>query len=378
MPDTSPAAGPTGGRDPRLDVFRGIALVMIFINHVPGNVFERLTSRNFGFSDAAEGFVMMSGIAAGLAYSGGFRPRATWAGARRLWNRVWTLYMVHLLVTAWALAVTAASAKWFGEAGLLFENQVNTLFKDPLGVLIGIPLLLHQFGYANILPLYAVLLAATPLFFIIGLRRPWLLLALAAVLWALAGQFRLNLPNYPNPGGWFFNPLSWQLIFVVGLMTGAAMKQGRRLVPVRRGLQILSGGYLLFTLVWMWVPGVAPVLNHTMWLMSQAGLPFYITAFDKTFLTAPRLLHILALTYFLSSLPWVRQAAASAAAEPFALLGRNALPVFALGTVLCFALQAVSHATESGLLLDSVMIVGGLAVQYALAHQLERFKPARR
>ena len=60
-------------RDPRLDVLRGLCLVMIFINHVPGNALEVLTTRNFGFSDAAEGFVMMSGIAAGIAYGPDFR-----------------------------------------------------------------------------------------------------------------------------------------------------------------------------------------------------------------------------------------------------------------------------------------------------------------
>lgn len=68
-------------RDPRLDVLRGMALVMIFINHVPGNFWEDWTSRNFGFSDAAEGFVLMAGISAGLAYSTGFRVR--WPG--RAW-----------------------------------------------------------------------------------------------------------------------------------------------------------------------------------------------------------------------------------------------------------------------------------------------------
>ena len=60
-------------RDLRLDVFRGLALVMIFINHVPGTVYENFTNRNFGLSDAAEGFVLMSGVAAGLAYSPLFR-----------------------------------------------------------------------------------------------------------------------------------------------------------------------------------------------------------------------------------------------------------------------------------------------------------------
>ena len=96
-------------RDPRLDVFRGLCLVMIFINHVPKNLYENYTSRNFGFSDAAEGFVLMSGIAAGLAYSADFQaPMRLWQGLGRVWKRVWTLYQVHILTTVAALAAAAA------------------------------------------------------------------------------------------------------------------------------------------------------------------------------------------------------------------------------------------------------------------------------
>ena len=78
--------GPAG-RDARLDMFRGIALVMIFINHVPGTIYESFTSRNFGFSDAAEAFVFMSGMAAGLAYSSGFRSGSWWLATARVWAR---------------------------------------------------------------------------------------------------------------------------------------------------------------------------------------------------------------------------------------------------------------------------------------------------
>ena len=60
MADDSATA--LNGRDARLDMFRGIALLMIFINHVPGTAWENFTSRNFGFSDAAEAFVLMSGM----------------------------------------------------------------------------------------------------------------------------------------------------------------------------------------------------------------------------------------------------------------------------------------------------------------------------
>src|SRR5690606_4224918 len=92
------------GRDARLDMFRGLALAMIFINHVPGNFYENYTSRNFGFSDAAEAFVFMSGMAAGLAYSNQFRSGPLWPAIARVWARARQLYFVHLSVTFVALA----------------------------------------------------------------------------------------------------------------------------------------------------------------------------------------------------------------------------------------------------------------------------------
>lgn len=378
MPDTFRPL-PATGRDQRLDAFRGLALVMIFINHVPGTIYEHLTSRNFGFSDAAEGFVVMSGIAAGLAYSAGFRPQPTWLGARKIWRRAWTLYMVHLLTSIWAIAVSAAAALWFAAPQLLHENQVWILFKKPLGFLVGLPMMTHQLGYTNILPLYTVLLIVAPALLIVGLRWPKLLLAGSILLWAASGQFRLNLPNFPNPGGWFFNPFSWQLLFVVGLLTGIMMKQGRRFVPVLPWLQWATGGFLLLSLIWSKTPAVAAVLGHGMWMLDQAGLPWFITVFDKTFVTAPRLLHILSLVYLMSTLGWVRRAAASQAMRPIALLGRHSLPVFATGTVLCFALQGVKDVLGDHFLLDTLLLAGGLAIQYVLALLTERWtvKPGK-
>jgi hypothetical protein len=206
---------------------------MIFINHVPGTVYENVTSRNFGLSDAAEGFVLMSGVAAGLAYSPLFRAPPWWPGIGRVWSRVWTLYLVHLFMTAWALAIAAGAALWLGTSHGLRVNEVQVLLREPLGFLVGVPLLTHQLGYVNILPMYAVMLFAAPAMLWLALRRPWLLAGLSAALWFLTGLFAWNMPAFPNPGGWFFNPLAWQVIFVTGLLTGVAMRQGRRLVPVR-------------------------------------------------------------------------------------------------------------------------------------------------
>ena len=108
------------------------------------------------------------------------------------------------------------------------------------------------------------------------------------------------------------------------------------------------------------------------------GLPYIFTTFDKTFETAPRLFHILALAYFLSTFPAVRRACAHRLAAPFELLGRQALPVFALGSVLCIGLQGVRHVAPHGVVPDTLFIGGGLALQFALAAARQYWpKPAR-
>lgn len=370
MPDPATPTRVPSTRDPRLDVFRGICLVMIFINHVPGTVYENFTSRNFGFSDAAEGFVLMSGIAAGLAYSIDFRDRSMrlWTGLARVWRRVWTLYLVHILTTFAALAAAAGVALWLGNSELLFENQMKWVWIDPLNTFVGLVILTHQFGYVNILPLYLVLLAVAPVLLFAGWRFPLWLMGMSVAVWLIAGIWRLGPPNYPSSGVWFFNPMAWQVIFITGLLTGIAMKAGRRFVPVRRWLQVLTGIFLVYAALSVQFPAVSKVTGHTLWLAKETfHLPWNMTAFDKTYVTGPRLLHILALAYFLSSFAFIGRACAHWLAAPFELLGRQALPVFALGSVLCIGLQGVKHVSGDDFVTDTLIIAGGLALQFALA-----------
>ncbi len=359
-------------RDARLDMFRGLALVMIFINHVPGTVYENFTSRNFGFSDAAEAFVFMSGLAAGLAYSPRFRSDPFWLATTKVWARSRQLYYVHLTITLLSLAIFAIAALWFGQHEVLTNNNIPRLFTEPLATLIGIPLMTHQLGYLNILPLYITLLLATPLLLWVGLRWPVRLFGASVALWAIAGQFRLNLPNYPTEGGWFFNPLSWQLLFVTGLLCGAAMKQGKRFFPRTRLLFGLTLAWVVLVLLWIKLPLIGSAGMAALGAMSRAGLPFYITWFDKTFLALPRLSHALALFYVMASIGAIRQFAGAAWTAPLRLLGRQGLPVFAFGTVLSMALQAVRTPLENDPLVDGVLLAGGLLLQLGLAWILSR------
>ncbi|MBJ3786486.1 OpgC family protein [Devosia sediminis] len=360
-------SGVVAGRDPRLDMFRGLALVMIFINHVPGTMYEGFTNRNYGFSDAAEAFVFMSGMAAGLAYSGAFRSGSLWSAVMRVWARARQLYFVHIAITMLCLAIFAGAALWFEMPVVLMKNNVEPVLRYPLQSLIGIPLLTHQLGYLNILPLYAVLLVAAPVFILVGLRRPWLMLALSIALWALAGQFRINLPNFPNSGGWFFNPFSWQILFVIGLLSGMAMKSGGVFIPFNRVLYGLAAAFLVFVLLWVKIPELGAAGHNVLAKIADAGAPFYITWFDKSYLALPRLLHALALFYVLGHMPLMMRLAASRFAAPLREMGRQGLAVFATGTVISLFLQVVKTPRQPDPLFDGFILGTGLLVLLVLA-----------
>src|SRR3569833_2679152 len=70
------------GRDLRIDACRGIALWCIFLDHVPNNIGSWLTLRNYGFSDAAEMFMFVSGVTCALAYGAAW-SREGWTGVIR-------------------------------------------------------------------------------------------------------------------------------------------------------------------------------------------------------------------------------------------------------------------------------------------------------
>ncbi|HWV01987.1 MAG TPA: OpgC domain-containing protein [Devosia sp.] len=376
--DARRAAAWPSGRDQRLDMFRGLALVAIFIDHAPGTVYENWTSRNFGFSDAAEAFVLMSGIAAGLAYSPQFRVAPFWPGVARIWARARTLYLVHITTTVMALAIFAAAALWFGITAPLSTNNIGPLFTQPLATIIGLPLLTHQLGYFNILPLYLMLLLVTPALLLVGRKHPWPVIFGSILVWALSGQFHLNLPNYPLPGGWFFNPLAWQLIFVIGLFSGVAMREKRALVPYDNGLFIAAAVMVIVVVFWMkldWLGAFGR--DRLLAPISHLGFPDYFVWFDKTSLALPRLLHALALAYVLSSLPVVGRIAEGPIAAPLTLLGRHGLPVFAVGSVLDMVLQAIKAAIGQSPFYDAVMLLGGILILLLLSELLDHSKPGR-
>src|SRR4029450_2018383 len=89
---------PPSGRDLRLDLFRGIANWAIFLDHIPNNIVNWVTTRNYGFSDAADLFVFISGDTAAFVYARVMLERGFVVGATKLLKRVWQLYVAHVLL----------------------------------------------------------------------------------------------------------------------------------------------------------------------------------------------------------------------------------------------------------------------------------------
>ena len=335
---------PRRERDPRIDLFRGIALVMILIDHMPGNPYEFLTIRNFGFSDAAEAFFVMSGVAAGIAYSGAVARRmrgegTLWSAISPMWSRAWTLYLTQILLTVVAMALFAWAADTFLRGEFRVWHNLGLMYARTSEALLGLALLTYQIGYVNILPTYTVLLIVAPLVIALGLRAPRLTLALSLAVWMAGGLWDWNIPNHPGGGGWFFAPTSWQAVFVLGLMIGIRHRDGARLVPVSRPLFALAAGFLALVLAWRFVPGLGPALNHKMAQAGALGVPDVFVSHNKTYLGLPRLLHVMALAYVISCIPAIRSWSAHPGLRVLRLLGQQGLLVFALGTVLALCGQ---------------------------------------
>src|SRR6266576_786097 len=149
-----------------IDFWRGLALLTIFIDHVPENIFQHVTQKNFGFSDAAELFVFLSGISVALAYGTRFFDEKTVVAVRAVLRRAFTLYWVQILISLVIIAIFVGAAALWNDDDLLEDADV--VVSNPLQTIAAILALLHQLENANILPLYIALLSMTPLLLVLA------------------------------------------------------------------------------------------------------------------------------------------------------------------------------------------------------------------
>lgn len=365
----------TSTRDTRIDVFRALALLTIFVDHVPGTTAEHYTFRNLGFADAAEVFVLISGMAVALAYAPRFASGRSISATLKMWHRAGVLYCAHIMATIGSLTIFCAAALLLNRPELLRLNNIDALIDVSAEALVGVGLMGHQLGYNNILSMYAVVLLGAPLV-IWGARRNATLTLLASVLlWLVAGWRQWAPPNYPTEGYWFLNPLSWQLLFVIGIISMMKVREGAKL-PRSPWLITLAAAYVVFAFVWI----RSPMWGQEGW----HGLPLFLAGFDKTFLALPRLLHVLALAYLVAVIPSLNGIARVKPNNPLAVLGRKSLPVFVFGTLLAMLAQVLKATVLHGPVADALLLTIGILLQFGFAYlliwlsRLARDEPALR
>jgi hypothetical protein len=341
-------------REPNaIDFWRGFALITIFINHVPGNVFEPFTYSKYSLSDAAELFVFLAGWAIALATHGREGPDTPGRVLMRLASRTLEVYRAQLVITAIALAMIAASALYFNNPLFLEWHNAAPAFTDPIQTTIGWVILTHQLGYFNILPLYVALLALSPMFVLLARvsRVGALCLSLAIYLSALVLEF--NLPTWPVEGTWFFNPFAWQLLLALGFL---GCLWSRESASFRRWAARLMPIALI---------GVAAGVIVAAWDLKPDPLlvpePRLLFTFDKSNLSPGRLLHFIAVVVGFQSLygivapyiPWL--------ARQLSALGRNSLAVFSVGSIVSLAAQLLRFELGGGFVVDVFIVGSGLA-----------------
>ena len=357
-----PAARKSTRRLPNeVDFWRGYALIAIYFNHIPGLFFERFTHRNFGVSDSSELFVFLAGFS--LRYLSESRSENL-VGARlvmRLEGRAFTIYAAQILITTLALGLLSAAAIALDTPLPLQWHNASSFFENPVATQIGIVTLMHQMGYFNILPLYVVLMAAAPLIVVLFRLSPTLLFGLSATLWIVTLWSGVNIVTWPIEGRWFFDPLAWQFVFVLGFLLARPVPLTSIVQHHRRALRYLS---VVIVLV-----GVAITIPH--WRPSPFDVPdpklFFID--DKAHLSPMRLVHLLALVALFGgvierALRWPRFAAFASA---ICALGRNSLHVFCAGSLLSLCGQLVRFAGPIDLLTDTFVAAAGIAIMFAIA-----------
>lgn len=363
-----PAATAKRPRDERLDLFRGLTMLIIFVAHLPANSWNAWIPARFGFSSGAELFVFCSGLASALAFGGVFTRRGLWLGTARIAYRIWQVYWAQIGLVLALIALAALLDRSFGLSVL--AQQFSPLLDDPERALLGLATLTWQPDYLDILPMYLVILALVPVMMLARRLHVALPFLIAVGLYAAVWGRGLNLPGNPwNDAGWFLNPFAWQLIFFIGFFIGMSWlpvpRLGDRRLMLAAALFILVSVPLSF-----W-----GILDH--WPLAQATRDLIIPVSEKTDLHILRVLHFLALAYVVLSLiePW-RERLDHGAGHLLILIGRQSLAAFLASVVLARLLGTVADMAGRSEPVVALLNLIGFALILATALVVGWFKSA--
>jgi hypothetical protein len=356
---------PEKGRDLRLDLFRGVANWAIYLDHIPDNVVNWITTRNYGFSDAADLFVFISGYTASFVYARMMLERGFIVGATRLTKRVWQLYVAHIILFVIYIASISYLALRFGDSELVNEFNVVGLIDNATETLRQGLFLKFKPVNLDVLPLYIVLMGLFPPVLWLMLRQPnWTMVA-AIVLWLVSRQTGWNLPAYPV-GTWYFNPFAWQVLFIFGAWCALGGARQSAAVIMHPATLWFCIGYMILALV-MTMAGRFPAFGDMFphWLYST------FNPNDKTNLAPYRFLHfvvivILVIRFVPKDWPGLEWKIF----DPLIVCGQQSLAVFCVGVFLSFVAHFQLSVSSGSLLAQIFVSITGIAIMTIVAYYI--------
>lgn len=363
-------------RDFRVDVLRGIALLMIFLDHTSGNVFSYLTLQHLQFSDASEVFFLLSGYSCMAAYgqrldSGDIKGTLATIARRCLilyLAQMLTLVSAEAVVWAWGFREPLQLGTLHGLSGVYENNlgiSISSLFRvNSWPEILKMVLLVGEPAYFDILRPYIVLIAAFPVMWW-GLRRaPIRSFIIAAMVWmASHGPRGLHFNDLVQGIPWTFNPFGWQFIFFCGAALRVVLERRSNLprfgVLTGLSLCVVAAG-LVFS--WCYAVGLQPP-RPMLW---------------RNNLSPIRLLDALALAYLAMSRDWHPWFRSLPLANALRIWGRHSLLIFSVGLLMSLNVDLIFIKFGQGLPTQIFATLGGAALLMAVAQVAEQRRRSRR
>ena len=309
-------------RDQRLDLFRGLTMLIIFVAHVPDNPWMFWIPARFGFSSGTELFVFCSGVASALAFGSIFVARGLVLGTARIAFRCWQVYWAHMGLFMASVALAAGIDRLTGTTEVL-ATQFGPLLTDPAGAMLAVATLGWLPPYLDILPMYLVILALVPVMMALRRLHAVLPFCLVAALYLAAWLGGLQLQGEPwQQFAWFLNPFGWQLVFFLGFFFAMGWIP---VPPLRRPALVWTAVALLVACVPVAFWGIYEQVPAVEALRSVL-LPIN----EKADLHILRVLHFLVLAYVVLSLvdPYRMRLDATAPGRMLVMIGRQSLGTF--------------------------------------------------
>ena len=325
-----------------------------------------ITTRNYGFSDAADLFVFISGYTASFVYARMMLDRGFIVGATRLTKRVWQLYVAHIILFVIYIASISYLALRFGDSELVNEFNVVGLVDNATETLRQGLFLKFKPVNLDVLPLYIVLMGLFPPVLWMMLRQPNWTMAAAIALWLVARQTGWNLSAYPA-GTWYFNPYCWQVLFVFGSWCA--------LGGARKSMTVINHPVTLWFCIGYLILGLAMTMAGKFPDSFGALFPHWLYSTfnpnDKTNLAPYRFIHFVVIVIMvIRFVPKTWPGLEWKVFDPLIVCGQQSLAVFCVGVFLSFVGHFELSMSSGSLFAQIFVSVTGIAIMTIVAYYI--------